>query len=384
VISVGPLSRGTPGRGLLPLTRATLNTPMKRTLAIALIALLTGACGASPSARTSPVPLASPSATSSPLGSPSPSPSPTPAPSPAPSPSVTAGAPAYIAVSVATGWHSPQSPRAVDNPALENPVRIEAWLAGMSAADKVGLIGRVDSQMLFDETVKVLKLQSGWARVVVPGQSTPLDSRGYPVWIPLRQLTAAPPPDASETAMVVTPTTWLRSPDGTLRHRVSFGTVMPVLGEASTTYEVSGPGGVMFVDKAAVSTQNLPKTAASIIATARSFIGLPYLWGGTSGFGYDCSGLVYALFKAHGILLPRDAGPQALRGVPVSRTDLQAGDLVFFSSGGVVYHVAIYAGQGFVVDSPSPGHPVEQVPLSTFPVIGDYSGARRVLPAVGP
>ena len=59
--------------------------------------------------------------------------------------------------------------------------------------------------------------------------------------------------------------------------------------------------------------------------------------------------------------------------------NLLPGDLVFFSRGGSAYHVAIYAGQGLIIDSPSPGYSLEQVPLSNFPLIGDYSGARRVV-----
>jgi peptidoglycan/xylan/chitin deacetylase (PgdA/CDA1 family)/cell wall-associated NlpC family hydrolase len=297
---------------------------------------------------------------------------------------VKAGATAYVAVSVATGWRSWKSPRTVDAPALENPVRIEAWLAGMTGADKVGLIDRIDTQLLIGDRVQVLNVSGAWTQVVVPDQSTPLDKRGYPVYMPVRQLTGVSPLDAAETVVVVKSTTVLRSLDGTRTLRISFGTMLSVLGEATATYEVATPGGVMVVDKSAVSIRELPQTAASIIATARSFLGLQYLWGGTSGFGYDCSGLVYSVFKAHGVVLPRDADAQSRVGQAVSRAALQAGDLIFFSSGGVAYHVAIYAGQGLVIDSPSPGNPVEQVPLSTFPIIRDYSGARRVLPAATP
>ena len=301
-----------------------------------------------------------------------------------PPPQVRAGAPAYVAVSVATGWRSWKSPRTVDAPALDNPVRIEAWLAGMTGADKVGLIDRIDTQLLLGDRVQVLNVSGAWAQVVVPDQATPLDKRGYPVYMRVRQLTGVSPLDAAEAVVVVKPTTVLRSLDGAMTLRISFGTMLSVLSEATATYGVATPGGVMAVDKSAVSIRVLPHTAASIIATARSFLGLKYLWGGTSGFGYDCSGFVYSIFKAHGILLPRDADPQSRVGRAVSRANLQPGDLVFFSSGGSAYHVAIYAGQGLVIDSPSPGYPVEQVPLSTFPVIGDYSGARRVLPAATP
>jgi gamma-D-glutamyl-L-lysine dipeptidyl-peptidase len=287
-----------------------------------------------------------------------------------------------VAVSVATGWRSPTSPRSVDAPATASPVQIEAWVAGVTRASQDGLIGRIDTQLLLWSSVKVLAVQGQWVHVVVPDQQTPLDSRGYPVWIPLGQLTAVPPPKTSLSAMVVKPTAVLRATSGSRTLRISFGTQLPVVGEVGKTYEVAVPGGVMVVDAAVVSLRTLPQNGASIVANARYFLRLQYIWGGTSGFGYDCSGLVYSIFKAHGIVLPRDSDPQSQVGVAVSRANLQPGDLVFFSSGGVAYHVAIYAGQGLIIDSPSPGYPVEQVPLATFPVIRDYSGARRVLPAL--
>ncbi len=357
---------------------------MRGSLALGVAAIMLAACGAGPVALPSPSPSPASSPAASPTSSPSPSPFPSPSPTPTPTPKVTPGAPAYVAVAVATGWRSPTSPRSIDAPALENPVRIEAWVAAMNVSAQNGLIGRVDTQVLLGDAVKVLAVQGQWARVVIPAQKTPLDSRGYPVWIPLRQLTAIPPLEANKSVIVVKPTTVLRAAAGAKTLRVSFGTVLPVLGETTKTYDVAIPGGVMVVDKAAVSLRTLPQNGPSIVANARYFLGLKYLWGGTSGFGYDCSGLVYSIFKAHGILLPRDADPQSRSGRAVSRAALQPGDLVFFARGGSVYHVAIYAGNGLVIDSPSPGYPLEQVPLSTFPLIADYSGARTYLPAATP
>jgi peptidoglycan/xylan/chitin deacetylase (PgdA/CDA1 family)/cell wall-associated NlpC family hydrolase len=344
---------------------------MKRFLALVASAIVLSACGASPAARPSP--------SSSPWPSTSPSQSSTPTPS-----EVSAGVVAYASVNVATGWRSPQSPRAVDAPALENPAHIEDWIAGMTAADQLGLVDRVDTQLLLGDAVEVLKVEGDWARVVVPNQATPLDSRGYPVWIPVRQLTTVAPPDSAQSVIVLRPTTLLRQLRGGNALRVSFGTELPVLSEDSGAYTVAINGAAALLDKSAAAVQTLPATGASIVATASSFLGLTYLWGGTSGFGYDCSGFVYSVFKAHGILLPRDADPQSRMGQAVSRADLQPGDLIFFASGGIAYHVVIYAGQGLVIDSPSPGYPVEEVPLASLTVIGDYSDARRVLSPATP
>jgi gamma-D-glutamyl-L-lysine dipeptidyl-peptidase len=343
-------------------------------LSVLLLGLIAG-CGGSPVARQSPTPSeasASPTWTASPSSQPSPSP-----------PAVRAGAPAWVLVSVASGWRTPQSPRAVDALALTNPARVREWIAGMTASDKSGLIGRLDSQLLLGDQVDVLELKTGWARVVVPDQSTPLDSRGYPVWIPLRQLTAVPPPEASELVMVKVATTWLSDAQGRLE--MSYGTTLPVVRHDTSTYLVELPRGrTMSVPANAVSAPVVKPSGAGVVAAARRFLSLPYLWGGTSGFGYDCSGLVHLVYKANGIVLPRDADPQSRVGVAVSRASLQPGDLVFFSSGGVAYHVAIYSGGGYVIESPAPGKRVQEVRLNNLPEIADYAGARRVLPAAPP
>lgn len=71
----------------------------------------------------------------------------------------------------------------------------------------------------------------------------------------------------------------------------------------------------------------------AIIQNARSYIGVPYRWGGTTRAGMDCSGLVYNSFLSLGIELPRTTAGQVKIGRPVSIDDLQAGDLVFFAAG---------------------------------------------------
>lgn len=288
------------------------------------------------------------------------------------------GAPAWVAVSVASGWRAPSSPRPVDGAALQNPPDIKAWLARMSASDKVGLIDRLDTQALLGEEVQVLAISGGWANVSIPGQPSPLDQRGYPVWMPVNQLTAVPPPASMRSLRVITPQATLRSADSTIE--VSFGTELPLLRTIGAMDVVGVPGGgSMYIDALKVTSDPLPPTGASLVATARLFLGLPYLWGGTSGYGFDCSGFVHLVYRAHGIVVPRDADPQSKVGMAVSRASLQPGDLIFFASGGVAYHVAVYAGSGMIIDSPSPGFAVRTVRLDSLPILGDYAGARRVL-----
>jgi cell wall-associated NlpC family hydrolase len=121
-------------------------------------------------------------------------------------------------------------------------------------------------------------------------------------------------------------------------------------------------------------------SGTTVANQARRFLGLPYLWGGTSGFGYDCSGLVYALYARYGLYLPRDAADQRHAGIPVPLAKLEPGDLLFFAGPGgkgLVHHVAVYAGGGHVIDSPYTGASVEIVPMTSLPIWDEFAGAIR-------
>lgn len=299
-------------------------------------------------------------------------------------PQVRAGAPAYVAVSVATLWRSPSAVRSVDAAALANPARIREWLAGLNAAAQAGLIDRADSQVLLGDRVDVIAVSSGWAGVVVPDQATPLDARGYPGWIPVAQLTAVPPAQTVETATVVVPTAWLLS-HGVKAIEVSFGTRLPVLSAFGSIVHVAVAGGETFdvassaVVVAETGRAALPSNASAVVASMRLFLDVRYLWAGTSGFGFDCSGLMYTVFKVHGVLLPRDAQDQAGAGLAVARSAMQPGDLVFLASSGYVHHVAVYIGGGLLLDSPDLGRGVQIVSMGAPPYSTEFAGARRVI-----
>ncbi len=117
-----------------------------------------------------------------------------------------------------------------------------------------------------------------------------------------------------------------------------------------------------------------------IAATAKKYIGAPYLWGGTTAKGFDCSGLIQTVYKANGISLPRTSKQQWTAGRSISRSELQVGDLIFFAntytSG--VSHVGIYMGNGqFIHASSSRG--VILTSLSSSYWAAHYYGCRRVL-----
>ncbi|MFA6001215.1 MAG: NlpC/P60 family protein [Thermoleophilia bacterium] len=112
---------------------------------------------------------------------------------------------------------------------------------------------------------------------------------------------------------------------------------------------------------------------AQVVQTSFQYLGVPYVWGGESPSGLDCSGLTKYVFAQHGVRLPHNAAMQFNLGVPVPREQLQPGDLVFWGPG-APHHVAMYIGQGKYIEAPNFG---EVVKISTLSFDGDYAGARR-------
>lgn len=113
-----------------------------------------------------------------------------------------------------------------------------------------------------------------------------------------------------------------------------------------------------------VATDSKTLSIPESIELAKRFLGFPYLWGGTSSFGFDCSGFTQMLMRERGVIMPRDADKQAAWNgvVVVDRKNLQAGDLLFFgSSAKDITHTGYYIGDGQFIHDTTNGHPVVQI-----------------------
>jgi peptidoglycan DL-endopeptidase CwlO len=119
-----------------------------------------------------------------------------------------------------------------------------------------------------------------------------------------------------------------------------------------------------------------PSQYGGVVGIAMRYLGTPYVWGGASPGGFDCSGLVAYVYSQVGVSLPHYTGAQWNVGVPVSRSDLQPGDLVFFDGLG---HVGIYIGGGQFIHAPHTGDVVKISSLGESWYASTYVGARRIL-----
>ena len=173
--------------------------------------------------------------------------------------------------------------------------------------------------------------------------------------------------------------------------KLSNGTVVDVLESASNGWKkiktsigtigwVSGS----YLANGVVEQTSTPSTnkVQAVIDLAHKQLGKPYVWGAEGPNSFDCSGLIYYVYKnAASITLPRTSSAQYSAGVAVSRSNLKAGDLIFSSTDGTgnITHVAIYVGDGQMIHAPRNGKNVEKVSINNSYWNKAYVGARRVL-----
>jgi cell wall-associated NlpC family hydrolase len=267
-------------------------------------------------------------------------------------------------VPVSTVWTSPDAPRDIDAPAIAASPDVAAWAKSMDTETRLGLHGRTLTQLLYGEPVLVRSERDGWSEILAPWQPSSADDLGYPGWVPSSHLGELPS-SATEPVAVAVPSVSLTAEPGS-GHLLdlSFATVLASVDHADGFTRVALPdGGEGWIADSALRSVEAAAPAEERIRLGSQFLGLEYLWGGTSTYGLDCSGLVHTVSRVLGQRIPRDAHDQAdlLESVPID--EARPGDLYFFARPGkAVHHVGFVSAEGMLHASET-GKRLENEPL---------------------
>ena len=180
---------------------------------------------------------------------------------------------------------------------------------------------------------------------------------------------------------------------------VRYGSKLPIISYTNGWYnvKVGNTTGYISCDYVTISDENQSSnpivkeppliqssyTGEDIVAKAEEYLGVPYLWGGFTPMGFDCSGLVQYVYKQLGISLERTTYYQVHQGVIVDRNDLKPGDLIFFTTNdddpNDISHVGIYKGNDLFIQAPKPGDCVRVSNLNSAYYSNRYYVAKRII-----
>jgi cell wall-associated NlpC family hydrolase len=223
----------------------------------------------------------------------------------------------------------------------------------------------VVSQAIYGANVGVVERQSGWARIRTADD--------YTGWVPETALrlgqSYATSGSVAEVASLFAhiyreASVTKHAPLVTVPFESRLESVTPPAGEERWLQVRLPDDRSGWVQRGDVAFARRPLSIPEMLEFSKRFLGLPYTWGGTSSYGYDCSGFTQMLVRRAGVLMPRDAQPQADwdRMTKIERAQLQPGDLVYFgSSARKITHTGFYLGGGEFIHSTTNTHPVLQV-----------------------
>ncbi|MEW5762568.1 MAG: C40 family peptidase [Bacillota bacterium] len=236
-------------------------------------------------------------------------------------------------------------------------VLVRGVAAGVYAAPEAG--AEMVTEVIAGEKLAVRRRSGDWLEVAVPD--------GYTGWVQARDVVPyrpgkGPLDGVRRKVLILAPVVEAAAGTGGATTLLTMGCELGLLETSAGRYRVKLPEGSGWVPAEAgrvlpVDARPPRGTRADVIRTAQRFLGTPYVWGGTTALGIDCSGFTYRVYQVNGIRLPRDADRQfdAPRARPVDKP--APGDLVFFSGSHAglhgVSHVGIYLGAGEFIHASS-------------------------------
>ncbi|MBT9587413.1 C40 family peptidase [bacterium] len=244
------------------------------------------------------------------------------------------------------------------------------------------------TQALLGDEVQLLESKGDWFKVFVRPQYR--TDKGYPGWLRKDCVVKQAAPVSEAQVVVSVPEALLREkpdPKAKVLQRAGLGSQLALAApyqEGWLSLWVPGLNQPVFAPtRQFAAAPTVPVSdGRDIVETAAQLKGTPYLWGGMSWKGIDCSGFTYTAYRVHGVTLPRDADQQFLVGTPVELSELKPGDLLFFGdSDKEISHVGMYMWDGkFIHASGSLGGvTVTKVEHPKYSAI--FQGARRMLGA---
>lgn len=214
------------------------------------------------------------------------------------------------------------------------------------------------SQLLFGDTFQILEEEPRWYYIV-------RDCDGYKGWIDFKTATIIEEQEYKHYVEEAPNALLLRLPFNIVQRteqgqsgsaHLSWGSRIYDMDETGITFRMHGirfdVPSMGYVNPMHVNTMSRKAMSKFLMQQAQMLLNTPYLWGGTAAFGVDCSGFIQTLFRFIGLALPRDASQQALEGTDVALSDIQTGDLAFFSSKSdcqKISHVGLVADNGRIL-----------------------------------
>lgn len=222
----------------------------------------------------------------------------------------------------------------------------------------------VETQVLLGEPVTVVEEYKDWSRICAPWQPSRKDSRGYPGWIPSRDLASVCPPEPQFAVVTARRAELVEQQGSACALFAPWATILPVREILGTTVRVMLPGGTQATlnrdacvirDSAYLSSFDIK--AEELLVTAMTMLGIPHVLGGMTEAALDCSGLVHLACRVLGVQLPREAHDIAGAGNAVPIENAAEGDFyVFREPEKPIHHIGIVVSPpGTVLHTPGGG-----------------------------